>query len=165
MEGAIGIDRQLTKTMTGNVTYVFSQGIHQYFTDNLSAAALFPAADAEAGIYPSTPVSEPGENDLQYQSGGFYREHQVMATVRATYRHFSFFTNYTYSDAMGDTSGYSVRFLPYRATLDWITGAPPSMYATASCFSATSCCPGRSPSLPWWWRTPERLITSRLVPI
>jgi hypothetical protein len=107
MEGAIGIDRQLTKTMTGNVTYVFSQGVHQYFTDNLSAAALFPAADAEAGIYPSTPVSEPGENDLQYQSGGFYREHQVMATVRATYRHFSFFTNYTYSDAMGDTSGYS----------------------------------------------------------
>ncbi len=105
MEGAIGVDRQLTKTMTGNVTYVFSQGVHQYFTDNLSAAALFPASAAEADIYPSGPVPEPTTNDLQYQSGGFYREHQVMTTFRATYRKFSFFTNYTYSHAMGDTSG------------------------------------------------------------
>ncbi len=105
MEAAVGVDRQLTKTMTGNVTYVFSQGIHQYFTDNLSAAAVFPAADAEAGVYPSSPVPDPTTNDLQYQSGGFYREHQLMATIRATYRRFSFFTNYTYSHALGDTSG------------------------------------------------------------
>jgi len=105
MEAAIGVDRQLTKTMTGNVTYVFSQGVHQYFTDNLSAAALFPASAAEADMYPSGPVPEPTSNDLQYQSGGFYREHQLMTTFRATYRKFSFFTNYTYSHALGDTSG------------------------------------------------------------
>jgi hypothetical protein len=30
-----------------------------------------------------------------------------MATIRATYRRFSFFTNYSYSNAQGDTSGYS----------------------------------------------------------
>lgn len=105
MEAAVGVDRQLTKAMTGNVTYVFSQGIHQYFTDNLSAAAVFPLQDAENGIYPSAPVLPPDTNNLQYQSGGFYKEHQVMATVRANYRHFSFFSNYTYSDAKGDTSG------------------------------------------------------------
>jgi hypothetical protein len=105
MEAAVGVDRQLAKTLTGNITYVFSQGVHQYFTDNLSAAAVFPLADAQAGIYPSAPVTPPNTNNLQYQSGGFYREHQVMATVRATYRKFSFFTNYTYSDAKGDTSG------------------------------------------------------------
>lgn len=105
MEGALGVDRQLTKTMTGNVTYVFSQGVHQYFTDNLSAAAQFPASDAANNTYPSTVVAPPSTNDLQYQSGGFYREHQIMATVRATYRHFSFFTNYAYSNAQGDASG------------------------------------------------------------
>ncbi|HZZ37595.1 MAG TPA: carboxypeptidase regulatory-like domain-containing protein [Acidobacteriaceae bacterium] len=105
MEGAIGVDRQLSKTMTGNVTYVFSQGVHQFFTDNLSAAAEFPLADAQAGIYPTTIVNAPPNNDLQYQSGGFYKEHQVMVTFRATYRTFSFFTNYTYSNARGDTSG------------------------------------------------------------
>ena len=105
MEAAIGVDRQLTKTMTGNVTYIYSQGVHQYFTDNLSAAAVFPASAAQAGEYPSTPVVEPTTNDLQYQSGGFYKEHQLMTTFRATYRTFSFFTNYTYSHANGDTSG------------------------------------------------------------
>lgn len=105
MEAAAGVDRQLTKTMTGNVTYVFSQGIHQFFTDNLSAAAAFPRDEALSDMYPATQISEPATNNLQYQSGGFYKEHQVMVTVRATYRAFSFFTNYTYSDAKGDTSG------------------------------------------------------------
>ena len=105
MEAAVGVDRQITKTMTGNVTYVFSQGIHQFFTDNLSAAGLFPLSDALNDEYPSSSVGEPFANDLQYQSGGFYKEHQLMASLRATYRRFSFFTNYTYTDAKGDTSG------------------------------------------------------------
>ncbi|MGC2637811.1 MAG: carboxypeptidase regulatory-like domain-containing protein [Acidobacteriaceae bacterium] len=105
MEAAGGVDRQLSKTMTGNVTYVYSQGTHQFFTDNLNAAAEFPEADAANDLYPTTIVSAPPENDLQYQSGGFYREHQLMVTLRANYRRFSFFTNYTYSNAKGDTSG------------------------------------------------------------
>lgn len=105
MEAAVGLDRQLTKTMTGNITYVFSQGIHQYFTDNLSAAASFPLDSAENDTYPITPVTPPTTNNLQYQSGGIYKEHQIMVTLRANYRRFSFFTNYTYTNANGDTSG------------------------------------------------------------
>ncbi len=104
MEAAVGVDRQLTKFMTGNVTYIFSQGVHQYFTDNTSAAAVFPQQDALNHVYPAS-VSVPTTNNLQYQSGGFYKEHQVMVTVRANYRHYSFFTSYTYSHALGDTSG------------------------------------------------------------
>jgi hypothetical protein len=105
MEGAIGVDRQITKSITGNVTYVYSQGVHQFFTDNLSAAAEFPIANAASDTYPSTAPAPPSTNDLQYQSGGFYREHQIMATMRASYRKFSLFANYTYSHALGDTSG------------------------------------------------------------
>jgi hypothetical protein len=107
MEAAIGVDRQLTKLMTGNVTYVYSQGIHQYFTDNLSAAETEIGAQSsfDDDEYPTSPLTEPSLNNLQYQSGGFYREHQLMATFRASYRNFSFFTNYTYSNAHGDTSG------------------------------------------------------------
>jgi Carboxypeptidase regulatory-like domain len=105
MEGAIGVDRQITRSITGNVTYVYSQGVHQFFTDNLSAAAEFPLAYAQNREYPATAPSAPTTNNLQYQSGGFYREHQIMVTMRTTYRRFSFFTNYTYSNALGDTSG------------------------------------------------------------
>ncbi len=54
MEAAIGIDRQITKSITGNVTYVYSQGVHQFFTDNLSAAAEFPLANAQSDTYPAT---------------------------------------------------------------------------------------------------------------
>ncbi len=107
MEAAIGVDRQVTKALTGNVTYVYSQGVHQFFTDNLSAAADFPIASADTDTYPAFAPGEPATNNLQYQSGGFYREHQIMATMRATYRRFSFATNYTYSNAQGDTSGVS----------------------------------------------------------
>ena len=105
MEAAIGVDRQITKAITSNVTYIYSQGVHQFFTDNLSAAAAFPLANAESDTYPAIAPTEPATNNLQYQSGGFYREHQLMATMRTTYRKFSFMANYTYSDAQGDTSG------------------------------------------------------------
>jgi hypothetical protein len=105
MEGAIGVDRQITRSLTSNVTYVYSQGVHQFFTDNLSAAAEFPLASAMDDTYPATAPSAPAANNLQYQSGGFYREHQIMATLRATFRRFSFMTNYTYSNAQGDAGG------------------------------------------------------------
>ena len=70
MEAAIGIDRQITKSITGNVTYVYSQGVHQFFTDNLSAAAEFPLANAQSDTYPATAPGAPPSNNLQYQSGG-----------------------------------------------------------------------------------------------
>ena len=107
MEAAAGVDQQLSKRMTGNVTYIYSQGIHQYFTDNVTAATdgQFPLVDAQKDIYPSTTPTEPSLDDLQYQSGGFYREHQVMVTVRANYKAAMFFSSYTWSHALGDTSG------------------------------------------------------------
>ena len=105
MEAAIGVDRQITKLITGNVTYVYSQGIHQFFTDNLSAAAEFPLSAALSDRYPATAPAAPSTNNLQYQSGGFYRENQIMVTTRATFRKFSLFANYTYSNANGDADG------------------------------------------------------------
>ena len=105
MEAAIGVDRQLAKTITGNVTYIFSQGVHQFFTDNLSAADI-GAVDPVTNTYNAAAGTiSPTTNNLQYQSGGFYKEQQIMTTIRATYRHFSFFSNYTYSTAKSDTSG------------------------------------------------------------
>jgi hypothetical protein len=42
---------------------------------------------------------------MTFQSGGFYKEHQLMVTGTARYRRFSIMSNYTYSNAHGDTSG------------------------------------------------------------
>ena len=45
------------------------------------------------------------ENNLQYQSGGVYRQNQIIVSGRASYPQFSFFTFYTYNVAKADTNG------------------------------------------------------------
>ncbi len=105
MQAAVGLDRQLTKTMTGNVTYLYSRGTHMYLTNNVSAIGSFPEENAQAGTYPTLPIAEPTENDMQYQSGGVYRQNQLIASVTARYSRFSLFSFYTYNNARSDTSG------------------------------------------------------------
>ncbi len=105
MQGAVGVDRQLTRATTSNVTYLYSRGVHEYLTDNISAAGLFPAANILNGTYPGTPIAHPQENNMQYQSGGVYRQQQIIASVTARFQRFSIFSFYVYNNAKGDTSG------------------------------------------------------------
>jgi hypothetical protein len=105
MQGAVGVDRQLSKVMTGNVTYLYSRGVHMYLTDNASAMGNFPEDEVQANTYPVAPISAPAENNLQFQSGGVYRQHQIIASFTARYPRFSLFSFYTYNNARGDTSG------------------------------------------------------------
>ena len=42
---------------------------------------------------------------MQFQSGGVYRQNQIIASLTARYSHFSIFSFYTYNNARGDTSG------------------------------------------------------------
>jgi hypothetical protein len=38
MQAAIGVDRQIAKHITGNLTWLYSRGVHQYLTNNIGAA-------------------------------------------------------------------------------------------------------------------------------
>ncbi len=102
LQAAVGIDRQLAKRITGNVTYLYGRGVHQYLTNNIGAPDF---ATADLGIYPDEQPSPPEENNLQYQSGGVYRQNEIIFSGRATYPHFSFFTFYSYNVAKADTNG------------------------------------------------------------
>jgi len=104
MQGGAGIDRQLSKVMTANITYLYSRGVHMYLTDNASAAGNFPIYNLLSNTYPATPIPAPAENDMQFQSGGVYRQNQIIASLTARYTHFSIFSFYTYNNARGDTS-------------------------------------------------------------
>ncbi|MGC2404244.1 MAG: hypothetical protein WA510_30910, partial [Acidobacteriaceae bacterium] len=55
MQGAIGVDRQVAKGITGNVTYLFSRGVHEYLSSNTSA----PFFDSASNEYPTTPLTPP----------------------------------------------------------------------------------------------------------
>jgi hypothetical protein len=102
MQGAIGVDRQIAKGVTGNVTYLYSRGVHDYLSNNTSA----PFFDGSTNIYPALPLAPPSQNIYQLQSGGVYRENQVIVTANARLKYFSIFSFYTYSNAKSDTSGF-----------------------------------------------------------
>ena len=103
MQAAIGVDRQIAKGITGNVTYIYSRGVHDYLSNNTTA----PYFNGATNTYPSTPLAAPATNIYQYQSGGVYREDQVMATLHAQLKKLTIFSYYAYSNAKGDTSGPS----------------------------------------------------------
>ena len=109
MQGAVGIDRQVAKTITSNITYLYSRGVHQYLTNNIDA----PFFDSSSNTYPDTPLTTPSRNIYQYQSGGVYREDQIIASLNARYKTFSVASFYTYTNAKGDTSG--VNYFPSNA--------------------------------------------------
>lgn len=101
MQGAIGVDRQIAKHVTGNITYLFSRGIHQYLSNNVEA----PFFDGSTNTYPIAPLTPPAMNIYQYQSGAVYRENQIIGTVNATVKRVSIFSYYAYSNAHGNTDG------------------------------------------------------------
>jgi hypothetical protein len=104
MQGAVGIDQQLSRYMTGNVTYLYSRGVHMYLTNNVSAAGSFPVSNILAGTYPTAPIAVPAENNMQYQSGGVYRQDQIIASLTARYSRLSVTSFYTFNNAKADTS-------------------------------------------------------------
>lgn len=100
MQGAIGIDRQVAKNVTGNITYLYSRGVHQYLSNNVTA----PYFNGAANIYPTAPLAPPSVNIYQFQSGAVYRQDQIIATLKASLRQLSIFSFYTYNIAKGDTN-------------------------------------------------------------
>jgi hypothetical protein len=81
-----------------------------YLTDNVSAAGNFPAENIASDTYPVNPIAPPPENNMQFQSGGVYRQNQIIASITARYSRFSIFSFYTYNNAHADSSG--VTYVP-----------------------------------------------------
>jgi hypothetical protein len=98
MQGGIGVDRQISKAFTGNITYLYTQGVHQYLTDNVTAPDFDPGTYTVNGVAPSA-------YNYQFQSGGFYRQQQLIMTAKAHFKHVSFDSNYTLNYAKSDTQG------------------------------------------------------------
>jgi hypothetical protein len=103
MQGGVGVDQQLGKRVMFNVTYLFTRGIHQYLTNNITAPAFDPATYTVVGPLPSA-------YNYQFQSGGIFKQDQVIATANTQYRHLSLHASYTFNEAKSDTQG--VTYVP-----------------------------------------------------
>ena len=98
MQSAVSIERQVTKAATVSLTYLNSRGEHSFYIDNINA----PAAWLNGGRpYDSLYGSD---NVYQYDSGGIYRQNQLIANMRLSARRVSLFGFYTLSYAKSDTS-------------------------------------------------------------
>lgn len=103
MQGGVGIDRQLSKGLVLNVTYLFTRGLHQYLTNNITAPAFDRARYLVTGPLPST-------YNYQFQSGGVYNQHQILVTTTERFRRLSIHASYTFDHATADTQG--VTYVP-----------------------------------------------------
>lgn len=96
MQGGIGVDRQIAKGITANVTYHYTRGVHQYLTDTVTAPSFDPAT------YTITDPA-PAAYNYQFQPGGIYKQQQLITTFSARIKHFVVNATYTLNHARSDT--------------------------------------------------------------
>lgn len=98
MQTGVGVDRQLGKDILANVTYLYTQGVHQYFSNNVTAPAFDPKTYTVSGAPPAV-------FNYQFQSGGVFKQSQIITTVNASWKNLTGSMNYTYNTAKSDTQG------------------------------------------------------------
>ncbi len=103
MQAAVGIDRQVTKNITANITYLYSRGIHHYLSDNINAP-LPGDFNPTTGEITARPLDYNG-NIYQFQSGAVFKQHEIVATGNARVKRFSLFGFYVLNFAHADTNG------------------------------------------------------------
>ncbi len=98
MQAGIGVDHQFGKHVTSNITYLYTQGVHQYLTNNVTAPAF---DEADYTITGPTPAAY----NYQFQSGGFYRQNQLILSSGLQLKKLTLSGNYTLNQAKSDTQG------------------------------------------------------------
>jgi hypothetical protein len=88
MQSAIGVDQQLGRAATVSVNYLNARGEHQYMSRNFYNQAAT-----------TTPYN------YQFQSGGVYREQQLMVNTNARLKKVTVFGFYSLNFANANTSG------------------------------------------------------------
>jgi Carboxypeptidase regulatory-like domain len=95
IQSAASIERQVTKAATVSLTYLNSRGEHAFYIDNINAPYK------PGGATPN----KTNQNIYQYDSGGIFRQNQLIANVRVnTGRRVSLFGFYVLNYANSDAS-------------------------------------------------------------
>jgi Carboxypeptidase regulatory-like domain len=88
MQAAIGVDQQLGRAATMSVNYLNARGDHQYLSRNFFE-----------------PSPSNGPYDYEFQSGGVYRENQLLINGNARLKKITLFGFYSLNLADANTSG------------------------------------------------------------
>jgi hypothetical protein len=106
LEGAVGVERQVSRSIKTSVTYITTHGIHQFLTRNINAPlpGTYDITDPSSGIRPFGDIG----NLYEYESAGLYNENQLIANfnIRAGAA-LSLFGYYTLSYSNTNAAGGS----------------------------------------------------------
>ena len=83
---------------TTNITYLYTQGVHQYLSNNVTAPAFNAATYTVTGTVPAA-------YNYQFQSGGVFKQHQFIVTSSIQTPRFVLNGSYTFNQANSDTQG------------------------------------------------------------
>jgi len=104
MQGAVSLERQLSKSMNMALTYIHSQGVHALLTRNINAPlpGTYNPADPTSGV---RPLGNIGNVD-EFESDGIFKQNQLIANfnIRMGTR-LSLFGWYVLNYADSDTAG------------------------------------------------------------
>jgi len=104
MQVAIGVERQLPLKTTFTASYIAARTLHALRTRNINAPVFVRNVMGEI-IDRSRPNGEVG-NIFQYESSGRLNQNQLFVTLNNRFsRRVTFFANYTFNKAMGNTDG------------------------------------------------------------
>jgi hypothetical protein len=104
MQAAIGVEHQFGKIATASATYINSRGVHQYLADNINA---YEASTYDYSTGTGTRPNGVNENVYQYQSGGIFKQNQLMVNYSVNAKRVTLFGFYMLNFANADTSGAS----------------------------------------------------------
>jgi Carboxypeptidase regulatory-like domain len=96
MQTGVGVDRQITRGILANITWLYTRGVHQYLQNNVNA----PAFDVSTYTVTGQPAAS---NNYQFQSGGVYRQNQLIFTVNTQLKRLVMNANYMLNQAKSDT--------------------------------------------------------------
>ena len=130
---ALGVDQQLFRGATLSLNYIRADGVHQFYSINANSPTGFnPDGTPIYPIPPATPNGHPVVRDT-YESGGVYRQNQLIANVNIRPSRIFNVSGYgVLNFAKSDTGGITSIRLPIFITLEGILAGRPSIRVIAS---------------------------------
>jgi hypothetical protein len=104
IQSAIGVDRQLGKSTTLSVNYMFAHGVHMLLSEDINAPlpGTYIQNEPDSGVRPFGNVGQIDE----YESAGLLNQHQIFTNINARLSaNFTLFGSYVYNTAMSNTDG------------------------------------------------------------
>ena len=98
MQGGIGVDHQFGRHVTSNITYLYTQGVHQYLTNNVTAPDF---DEADYTITGPTPAAY----NYQFQSERLLPAKSDHLSSALQLKKLTLSGNYTFNEAKSDTQG------------------------------------------------------------